>query len=91
RPHLIAELAERAKQSLGDDTGPIRPFKVWLRIAENARRDAKIFHEQGEFESAFVEYAKAATIMLEKIPGHPDYEVFLSMTQRHNMALVSYL
>jgi hypothetical protein len=29
--------------------------------------------------------------MLEKIPGHPDYEVFLSMTQRHNMALVSYL
>ncbi len=87
RPHSIAELAEQAKQSLGDDP---RQFKAWLRIAENARRDAKSFHEQGDFESAFVEYAKAATIVLEKIPTHPDYRVLLSTTQRHNMGLVSY-
>jgi hypothetical protein len=87
QPHSIGELAERAKQILGE--GP-RPFKTWLRIAESARRNAKSFHEQGDLESAFVEYAKAATIVLEKIPAHPDYRVLLSQTQRHNMGLVSY-
>jgi STAM-binding protein len=85
-PRSITELAEIAKQSLGDDA---RPFKTWLRIAENARRDAKSFHEQGDVESAFIEYARAATIVLEKIPAHPDYRVVLSTTQRHNMGLVS--
>jgi USP8 dimerisation domain len=88
RPYSIAELAECAKQSLGDES---RPFKAWLRVAESARRDAKSLYEQGDFESAFVEYAKAATIVLEKIPGHPDYRVLLSSTQRHNMGLVRYL
>jgi STAM-binding protein len=88
RPHSIAELAEHAKHSLGDDT---RPFKSWLRIAENARRDAKSFQEQGDLESAFIEFARAATIVLEKIPTHPDYRVLLSSTQRHNMGLVSRL
>jgi ubiquitin carboxyl-terminal hydrolase-like protein len=88
RPHSIAELAERAKLFLGEDP---KPFKAWLRIAENARRDAKSFYEQGDLELAFVEYAKAATIVLEKIPAHPDYRVLLSTTQRHNMGLVSYL
>lgn len=87
RPYSIAELADRAKQSLGD--GP-RQFKTWLRIAENARRDAKSFLGQGDLESAFIEYARAATIVLEKIPTHPDYRVLLSTTQRHNMGLVSY-
>jgi STAM-binding protein len=88
RPHSIAELAEMAKQSLGDDA---RPFKTWLRIAETARRDAKGFQEQGDLESAFIEFARAATIVLEKIPSHPEYRVLLSQTQRHNMGLVSYL
>jgi STAM-binding protein len=87
RPYSIAELAERAKRALGDD---VRLFKSWLRIAENARRDAKSFSEQGDLESAFVEYAKAAAIVLEKIPADPDYRVLLSATQRHNMGLVSY-
>jgi USP8 dimerisation domain len=85
-PHSIAELAERAKQTLGGDP---RPFKAWLRIAENARRDAKSFQEQGDLESAFVEYVKASIIVLEKIPAHPDYRVLLSTTQRVNMGLVS--
>jgi STAM-binding protein len=88
RPHSIAELAEFSKQALGDET---RPFKAWLRIAENARRDAKAFREQGNLEMAFVEYAKAATIVLEKIPFHPEYRVLLNTTQRHNMGLVSYI
>ncbi|KAH9996101.1 hypothetical protein BJV77DRAFT_193587, partial [Russula vinacea] len=87
QPHSIAELAEHAKQSLGDVS---RPFEAWLRIAENARRDAKSFYELGDVESAFVEYGKAAIILLEKIPGHPDYKVLPSTTQRQNMGVVSY-
>jgi hypothetical protein len=87
RPHSIGELVERVKQTLGEDP---RSFKAWLRIAENARRDAKSFQEQGDLESSFVEYAKAATIVLEKIPAHPDYRVLLSTRQCRNVGLVSY-
>jgi hypothetical protein len=87
RLHSIGELAARAKQILGEDP---RPFKTWLRIAENARREAKSIKEQGDLESAFVEYVKAATIVLKKIPAHPDYRVILSKMQRRNMGLVSY-
>jgi STAM-binding protein len=86
RPHSIAELAEMAKDSLGDEDFP---FKTWLRIAENARRSAKSYREQDDLESEFVEYAKAAIISLEKIPGHPDYTIRLNSTQRHNISLVS--
>ena len=91
RPYSVTELAERAKQSLDSSIGPIKPFNVWLRIAENAYRDAKSLHELGDLELAFVEYAKAATILLQKIPSHPDYWVLLGRTQRHNMGVVSYL
>ena len=86
RPHTLAELVEMAKQSLGDD---VRPFKAWLRIAETARRDAKGFQERSDLKSAFIEFARAATIVLEKIPSHADYKVLLSQTQRYNMGLVS--
>jgi STAM-binding protein len=86
RPHSIAELTEMAKDSLGEGDFPL---KTWLQIAENARRDAQSYQEQGDFESAYVEYAKAATIALEKIPAHPDYLVLLSSNQRHTTSLVS--
>jgi hypothetical protein len=89
RPYSIEELEERVKQALGDDATR-RSLTTWLRIAENARRGAKTFYEQGELELAFEEYAKAATIVLEKISAHPDYRVLLSTTQRYNMGLVSY-
>ena len=77
-----------AKQSLGGDA---RPFKAWLRKAENARRDALRLKEQGDLEPAFAEFTKAVTILLEKIPSHSDYRVLLTLTQRHNIRLVSYL
>jgi STAM-binding protein len=67
-----------------------RSFKAWLRIAENAKSDAKAFQVQDDLESAFVEYAKTATILLEMLPSHPDYSVLLSTTQRHDMGLMGY-
>ena len=66
------------------------PTSTWLRIAENARQDAKSFYELGDVKSAFVEYGKATIILLKKIPGHPDYRVLPSTTQRQNIDVVSY-
>jgi STAM-binding protein len=88
RPHSIAELAEVVRVSLGNEA---RPFKTWLRLAQNVRGDGKSFQEQGDLEHAFIEFGKAATIVLEKIPSHPDYGVLTTQTQRHNIGLVSYL
>ena len=88
RSHPISELAELATRSLGDVS---RPLKIWLQTAENVLQDAKRFHEQGNLESAFVEYTKAAMIAIGKIPSHADYWVLLSTTQRYNISLVSYV
>lgn len=87
RPHSIGELAGRVKRFLGEDS---RPFNAWLRLAETARVNAKDFQEQGDFESAFVEFAKAASIVLEKIPEKRDYRVVFNQTQRHTLGLVSH-
>ena len=90
RPLSYSVFIERTKhqwQYLKDDS---RPLKSWLRLAESIRRCAESFDKQADLESAFVEYAKAATILLEKIPEHPDYWVLLSTDQRHDMGQVSY-
>jgi STAM-binding protein len=42
--------------------------KHWLKAGENHRRAGKAYVEANDLESAFVEYAKAATIVLEKLP-----------------------
>ncbi|KAI0062561.1 hypothetical protein BV25DRAFT_1885276 [Artomyces pyxidatus] len=84
KPVSIAELAERAKAAVGESP---KGLKHWLRTAEAARHAGKRYTEQGELENAFVEYAKAATIVLEKLPNHKDYRVLLNSAQRHNMGL----
>jgi hypothetical protein len=78
---------EHQWQSLKDDS---RSLKSWLRLAESICWDAKNFDLQADLESAFVEYAKAAIIILEKIPEHPDYWVLVSTKHRNDMDLVSY-
>ena len=87
RPQYPSELGERAEKSLGDAA---RPLKTWLRVAEEAKRHANRFQEQGDFESAFFEFCRVALILLEKIPSHPDYKVLLTPTQRHNVGMVSF-
>lgn len=89
RPLHYSDFIERTEhqwQSLKDDS---RPLKSWLRLVESICRDAAEFDYQVDLESAFVEYAKAATILLEKIPEHPDYWVLLSTKHRHDMGMVS--
>jgi Uncharacterized protein conserved in archaea len=85
RPATIAELAERALDNIWDEH---RELKYYLRIAEKYRHDAMHFLQQGDLESAFVEYARAATLVLERLPTHKDYHVILSAAQRRNLGLV---
>jgi len=90
RPLSYSELIERTEhhwQSLKNDS---KTLKGWLRLAESIHRSAKSFHKQGVLDSAFVEYKKASTIVLEKIPAHPDYGVLLSTKHRDNINLVSH-
>lgn len=86
RPASIAELAERAKVDMWDES---REFKHHLRAAERYRREGKECAKKGDLETAFVQLARAATLVLEKLPSHRDYNTVLNANQRHNLALVS--
>lgn len=87
RPPTISELAERGKQNLWD---PSRPLKHWLRTAEAHKRAAQSAEDNRDLENAFLEYAKAATIVVDKIPSHSEYHTVLNPLQRKNLGLVSY-
>ncbi|KZV71237.1 hypothetical protein PENSPDRAFT_630656, partial [Peniophora sp. CONT] len=86
RPRTIAELAEAAKLGTDDDS---LPLKQYLRNAETARKHGRRLYEEDDLENAFIQLARAATIVLEKLPAHKDYRALLNSTQRHNMGLVS--
>lgn len=86
RPFCIAELANRATYNLWD---PSKGLKQWLKAADTFRKAGRAYHEASDLEAAFVEFAKAATIILEKLPSHKEYFSLLTSTQRHNLGLVS--
>ena len=85
RPASIQELAQKA-EIIWD---PAKDFKFWLKFAERARHAGQNYDLQGDLENAFVEYAKAATLILDKIPTHKDYHTRLDSTQRDTLITVS--
>ena len=86
RPRTIAELATIANENLWDSS---KPLKHWLRTAEKARKVGNAFVESREYELAFIQFARAATLVLEKLPSHKEYQSLLSSAQRSNLGLVS--
>ena len=86
RPATIAELADKSREELWD---PNKHLKHWLRTAELARKSGKQYAENGDYERSFVQLARAATIILEKMPSHRDYNTLLTSSQKHNLILVS--
>ncbi|KAF9448002.1 Mov34-domain-containing protein [Macrolepiota fuliginosa MF-IS2] len=84
RPASIGELAERA---MNIDWDSSREFKHCLRMAERSRNQAKGHLEQGNLENAFMYFARAAMIALDKLPTHPNYNTALNEMQRHNLGL----
>ena len=85
RPASIGELAERALDNLWDENEKL-PY--YLRAAERHRRDGKEFMRTGDLENAFVQFSRAATLVLEKLPLHRDYYTLLKPAQRQNLGLV---
>ncbi|OSD01066.1 hypothetical protein PYCCODRAFT_1345200, partial [Trametes coccinea BRFM310] len=86
RPATIGELATAASADLWD---PSKGLKHWLRTAEKARRTGDSLVQLRDYEGAFMEYAKAATIVLEKLPTHREYQTLLNADQRSNLGMVS--
>ncbi|KAF4576218.1 hypothetical protein EYR40_000457 [Pleurotus pulmonarius] len=84
RPASIAELAERALDNPWEEG---RELKYYLRVAEKCRREGREAMQKGDLENAFVQHARAATLVLEKLPSHRDYHELLSSAQRHNLGL----
>ncbi|KZP29966.1 hypothetical protein FIBSPDRAFT_726609 [Athelia psychrophila] len=86
RPRTIAELADCALDYGWDASMGV---KHWLKVADGARTKGKLYAENGDLENEFIHYARAATIVLEKLPAHRDYNATLNPDQRHNLGLVS--
>jgi STAM-binding protein len=85
RPAMISELAEAARKTDWDPNGSVKYF---LRHAERNRREGQTYFEQKDLESSFVSFARAASLILEKIPNHREYKTLLSAAQRENLAQV---
>ncbi|KAL5514611.1 hypothetical protein ACEPAG_1927 [Sanghuangporus baumii] len=81
RPASIQELAQRAEIKWDAS----RDFKYWLKVAEKARHLGQDYDLHGDLEKAFVEYARAATLILDKIPTHRDYHTRLTQIQRETL------
>ncbi|KLO07032.1 hypothetical protein SCHPADRAFT_667980 [Schizopora paradoxa] len=82
-PASIQELAERAEQLNVWET--TRDFKQWLKAAERARHAGQSHDLSKDLENAFVEYARAATLILDKIPTHKEYYTRLDGVQRDTL------
>ncbi|KAG8986260.1 hypothetical protein FRB94_004472 [Tulasnella sp. JGI-2019a] len=82
RPRTIQELASLATTETYD---PSRSLKDSLRAADALRQQGKVAMQNGDLESAFVNTARAVTIIVEKIPKHPDY-LKLTSQQKQNLA-----
>ena len=92
RPRSIAELEEKARRSLRDNIQSFA-FETLEIMVEIARRDAENFFEEGELESAFIEFTRAVTIISKKMPSRPGevLRVPIQMEGRYrNLASVSY-
>ncbi|CAE6415089.1 unnamed protein product [Rhizoctonia solani] len=70
RPFSIAELAARSRPTGYD---PSKSLKDLLRTATAERNAGDNARATGDVEAAFIHYAKASTLMLEELPGHPKF------------------
>ncbi|WAQ96090.1 STBPA-like protein [Mya arenaria] len=53
---------------------PSVPARRYLRSGLEMLRMAKVYKDEGEYESAFILYMKFITLFVEKLPRHPGYK-----------------
>jgi hypothetical protein len=84
RPLTMEELDARARDDLWDGKEALGHY---LTIASRFRNDGNDLQAQGDYESAYVHFAKAATLVLEKMPLHREY-MNLPVEKRRNLDTV---
>ncbi|KAF8980190.1 hypothetical protein BDQ17DRAFT_1263985 [Cyathus striatus] len=86
-PSSIADLLAHTVDGLWDDTKELKHF---LCLAETYCHKGKEYYDKGNLENAFVYFAKAATLVLDKISTHRDYDVKLKPVHKNNLDLVHF-
>lgn len=67
----VRELCNYAGQV---EVEPSVPARRYLRSGLEMLRMAKVYRDEGDFESAFILYMKFITLFVEKLPRHPGYK-----------------
>ncbi|XP_045214573.1 STAM-binding protein-like [Mercenaria mercenaria] len=67
----VRELCNHASQV---EAEPAVPARRYLRSGLEMLRMAKVYKDEGEYESAFILYMKFITLFVEKLPRHPGYK-----------------
>ena len=84
RPLTMEELDARARDDLWDEKETLGHY---LAIAGRFRKHGNDLQTQGDYENAYVQFAKAAALVLEKMPFHREYKEISAEKQR-NLATV---
>lgn len=48
-------------------------------------RMANVYQKEGNIENAFILYIKFTTLFVEKVPAHPEYKTFDTITKKQNI------
>ncbi|KAJ7612180.1 hypothetical protein FB45DRAFT_760121 [Roridomyces roridus] len=97
RPATISELAAAAQSDPDLSSTSKQDIKYYIRRAETHRKEGKALASGAkkrtgdlgtDMELAFIEYAQSATLIVEKIPSHRDYNTALTAEQRTNLTAV---
>ncbi|KAJ7828412.1 hypothetical protein B0H13DRAFT_1735801, partial [Mycena leptocephala] len=83
RPATISELATAAADTSSSNSNV--DLKNLLRRAEGYRRTGGVTDIGLDLERAFIEYARAATLIVETVPAHREYSTGLNAEQRANL------
>ncbi|XP_074616417.1 STAM-binding protein-like A [Acropora palmata] len=77
----VRELVQSAGQVRVDNS--IAP-KKYFRSGVEMEKMAKIYHDEGDLESAFILYSKFITLFVEKLPHHPEYSKVSQVDKSNN-------
>ena len=75
----MEELDARARDDLWDGKESLGHY---LAIASRFRKHGNDLQTQGDHENAYVQFAKAAALVLEKMPFHREYKEISAEKQR---------
>jgi len=67
----LKQLNQRASDFVCDDKIPIARY---FRSSKEMERMALVYHDEKEYENSFLLYMKLITLLVEKLPKHPQYK-----------------